>query len=121
MLFPFPSLNVQLTVNVPCVEYVNGFVVVPVIVPAQLSVVVGAVTVAEHCPVTVAKVGVDGFVTSSTITVCVAVTVLPLPSLNDHVTTVVHCVVIGKTVVVIPVVVPAQALFVTGAISDTEH
>ena len=64
MLFPFPSLNVQLTVNVPCVEYVNGSVVVPVIVPAQLSAVVGAVTVAEHCPVTVAKVGVAGGVTS---------------------------------------------------------
>ncbi|MCF7569122.1 hypothetical protein L3X37_12210 [Sabulilitoribacter arenilitoris] len=44
--------------------YVNGSVVVPVIVPEQLSVVVGAVAVAEHSPVTSASVGVSGSVTS---------------------------------------------------------
>ena len=41
---------------------------VPVIVPAQLSVVVGAVAVAEHSPVTLASVGVTGAVTSVIIT-----------------------------------------------------
>ena len=38
---------------------------VPVIVPAQASVVVGATAVAEHEPVTLANVGVTGLVTSS--------------------------------------------------------
>ena len=77
MLFPFPSLNVQLTVNVPCVEYVNASVVVPVIVPAQISVVVGAVKVAEHCPVTEVKVGSTGGVLSVTITLKLQVEIFP--------------------------------------------
>ena len=43
--------------------------VVPVIVPAQASVVVGAVGVPSHCPTfTLAKVGVTGATVSSTIT-----------------------------------------------------
>ena len=50
-----------------------------------------------------------------------AVTVCPFPSLNDQVTTVVPCVVIGNTVVVVPVTIPEQALFVTGAVGVTEH
>ncbi len=37
---------------------------VPVMVPEQLSVVVGAVAVAEHSPVTLANVGTAGGVTS---------------------------------------------------------
>ena len=41
---------------------------VPVIVLAQLSVVVGAVAVAEHSPVTSAKVGVVGASLSFTVT-----------------------------------------------------
>ena len=42
-----------MTVVVPCVELVKASVVVPVIVPPQLSVAVGAlpVIVAEHSPV----------------------------------------------------------------------
>ena len=66
---PLPSLNDQVTTVVPCVVIGNTVVVVPVIVPAQLSVVVGAVGVAEHCPVTFASVGTTGGVVSSIITV----------------------------------------------------
>ena len=50
------------------------------IVPAQASVVVGAVAVAEHWPVTLAKVGVTGGVTSFTVTVKLQVVILPNPS-----------------------------------------
>ena len=46
-------------------EYVKASEVVPVIVPAQSSDVVGTVAVAEHSPVTSSNVGVSGFVTSS--------------------------------------------------------
>ncbi len=42
--------------------------VVPMIVPAHTSVVVGAVTVTEHSPIESGIVGVTGGVTSSTIT-----------------------------------------------------
>ena len=42
---------------------------VPVITPEQLSVVVGGVTVTEHDPVTVAKVGTTGAILSVTFTV----------------------------------------------------
>ena len=76
---------------------------VPVIVPAQLSVVVGAVTVTEHSPVAAASVGFTGLVTSSTTTVWVAVAVLPLPSVTVQVT------------VVVPSGNVAGALFVTEA------
>ncbi|MBK7346991.1 MAG: hypothetical protein IPI98_08830 [Chitinophagaceae bacterium] len=65
--------------------YVVGSVVVPVTDPAQLSVAVGAVTVTAHSPVASAMVGAAGAVTSSTITFCVAVDVLPLPSSNVQV------------------------------------
>ena len=51
--------------------------VVPVTVPAQLSVVVGAVTVTEHSPVASAMAGTAGAVVSSTTTVCVAVETFP--------------------------------------------
>ena len=57
------------------------------IVPEQLSVVVGAVAVAEHSPVTSASTGTTGAVTSLIITFCVAVDVLPLPSLKVQVIT----------------------------------
>jgi len=67
-MFPLPSLNVHVTTVVPCVVIGKVVVVVPVSVPAQLSVVVGAVGVIEHCPVTFDNVGVLGFVTSSRIT-----------------------------------------------------
>jgi len=81
-MFPLPSLKLQVIVYVPWLLYVRGEVVVPVIIPAQLSVVVGALTVALHCPVTVVSVGTAGGLVSSTITVCVAVVILPLPSLK---------------------------------------
>ena len=48
--------------------YVVGSLVVPVTVPAQLSVAVGAVTLTEHSPVASVRVGADGAVTSSMIT-----------------------------------------------------
>ncbi len=50
--------------------------------PEQLSVVVGAVAVAEHSPVTLVNVGTSGGVTSCTTTFCVAVDILPRPSLK---------------------------------------
>jgi hypothetical protein len=52
--------------------YVSGSAVVPVTLPTQLSVAVGAVdTVTEHSPVAVVKVAASGTgaVTSFTITV----------------------------------------------------
>ena len=56
LVFPLPSLNVHVTVDVPCVVLVNEFEVVPTIVPEQLSVAVGAEVIeAEHCPVADAK------------------------------------------------------------------
>ena len=66
-------------------------VVVPVILPAQLSLAIGAVTDALHSPVTVTSVGATGAVTSSTTTVCVVVDVLPLPSLKLQLTVYVPC------------------------------
>ena len=44
-MFPLASSNVQVTTVVPCVVIGNVTMVVPVIVPAQLSVAVGAVSV----------------------------------------------------------------------------
>jgi len=65
----------------PCVVIGNVVVVVPVMVPAQASVVVGAVGVPLHCPIfTSAKVGVTGAVTSFNVIVNVVVSVFPLPS-----------------------------------------
>ena len=61
---PFPSANVQVTIVVPCFVIGNTVDVVPVTVPAQLSVVVGAVGVAEHSAVTSVSVGLTGGVTS---------------------------------------------------------
>src|SRR5256885_8412575 len=53
LTLPCPSSKLQVTTEMPCVVRVSGSLVVPVIVPPQLSVVVGAVViVAEHCPVT---------------------------------------------------------------------
>jgi len=60
--------------------------VVPVITPAQLSVVVGAVTVALHCPVIVLKTGVTGLMVSSTVTDTVHVLLFPAASVAVRVT-----------------------------------
>ena len=55
-VFPFPSLYVQVTVVVPWVMIGKVALCVPVIVPAQLSVAVGAVNVdTEHSDVTFNK------------------------------------------------------------------
>ena len=80
---PWPSLKCQVTTDVPCVERVSESLVVPVTVPAQLSVVVGAaLMVAEHWPVTSGNTGVAGGVVSWTMMFWVAVVVLPFPSSN---------------------------------------
>ena len=55
-VLPFPSVYDQWMVYVPCTLYVNASVVVPVTLPTQLSVALGTVAVAEHCPVTVGNV-----------------------------------------------------------------
>ena len=79
---PLPSAKVQVTMVIPWAVIGNVVVVVPVIVPAQASVVVGATGVPEHSPrLTLAKVGVTGGVTSFSVMVKVVVSVFPLPSL----------------------------------------
>ena len=60
--------------------YVVGFKVVPVIVPEQLSVVVGAVAVTEHSPFKPVRTGVTGGVTSFTTTLKAQVAIFPLVS-----------------------------------------
>src|SRR5678816_995297 len=117
-VFPLPSLNVQVTTDVPCVVRVNESVVVPVIVPAQLSAAVGAeAIVAEHWPVALGSVATfgTGAVMSSTTMFCVCVEVFPLPSLNVQVTTDVPCVVRVNESVVVPVIVPPQLSAAVGA------
>ena len=47
---------------VPSVLYVVGLVVVPVISPEHGLVAVGAVTVAEHCPVMAGNVAIVGWI-----------------------------------------------------------
>jgi hypothetical protein len=65
---PFPSLKFQVTTVVPGAVIGKVVVVVPVIVPAHASVVVGASGVTSHCPVKSAKAGVNGATVSSIIT-----------------------------------------------------
>ena len=50
-----------------------------------------------------------------------AVVELPLQSINFQVTTVVPCVVIGKTVAVVPVMVPEQRSLVVGTTGVPLH
>ena len=70
----------------PCAVYVKGSEVVPLIVPEQLSVVVGTVAVASHLPVTSAKIGVLGAILSSTVTIAVADDTFPSFSVTVKVT-----------------------------------
>src|SRR5207245_4535768 len=94
LTLPWPSSKLHVTSEVPCVVRVSGLLVVPVMVPLQLSVVVGAaVIVAEHSPVTSASVGTTGAIVSLTTIRCVAVLTLPWPSSKLQVTTEVPCVV----------------------------
>jgi hypothetical protein len=68
--FPFPSSKVHVTIVVPLVVIGKTVSVVPVMVPAQASVVVGAVGVPAHCPtLTFANVGVKGGTLSFTVIV----------------------------------------------------
>ena len=86
---PTASVKVQVTVDVPCVLLVNASVVVPVIVPLQLSVAVGAdVIVAEHCPVAATKLATlaTGATVSVTTINWVCVLVFPTASLKVQVT-----------------------------------
>jgi hypothetical protein len=62
--FPAASVNVQTMVVTPVVLKGKTVVVVPVMVPEQLSVVVGGVRVTEHCSFTLANTGFTGGVTS---------------------------------------------------------
>jgi len=84
LVLPLPSLNIQVTTVVPGAVIGNIVVVVPVTIPAQLSVAVGAVKVAgvKHALTTVPSIGGTGAIVSFTITFWVAVLLLPLPSSN---------------------------------------
>ena len=62
--------------------YDSGSEVVPVTTPATASVVTATGTVAEHWPVTVAKIGTTGGTVSFTTTVWFAVLLLPFRSSN---------------------------------------
>ena len=69
-----PSSNVQVTTDVPWVVRVSEFVVVPVMVPEQLSAAVGGVViVAEHSPVASGSEAIlgTGAVLSTTTMFCV--------------------------------------------------
>ena len=68
-----PSLKLHVTTVVPCVVIGKIVGVVPVIVPAQLSVVVGANGVAEHWSVTSARVGIIIAAGAEIVKFCVAV------------------------------------------------
>src|SRR5436190_24002062 len=60
-LLPWPSLNVQVTTDVPCVLRVSESLPFPALFPSQLSVAVGAAaTVAEHWPVALGNVATFG-------------------------------------------------------------
>ena len=93
--------------------------VVPVIEPEQLSVAVGAVKLSTlHCAVTSSRsaTSATGAKVSYITTVCVCVVTLPSASTYVQVTTVVPCAVIGSTVVVVPVMEPAQLSVAVGAV-----
>ncbi len=94
---------------------------VPLTVPAQLSVVVGAVAVAEHSPVTLVSTGTAGGVSSVMITFWLAVEILPLPSSKLQWIIWVPWVEYVNGSVVVPVTVPAQLSVVVGAVTVTEH
>ena len=63
-ILPFPSSKVQVTTVVPCVAIGKIVVVVPVIIPEQLSTAVGAIGVAEHSVVKSVNTGATGAVVS---------------------------------------------------------
>jgi uncharacterized membrane protein YgdD (TMEM256/DUF423 family) len=82
----------------------------------------GAATL--HSPVKFAKLAEfgTGAVTSSIMTFCVCVLLLPVVSVKVQVTTVVPAVVTGKIVVVVPVIVPSQLSVAVGVVgAETLH
>ena len=118
LVLPLPSSKVQVTVEVPCVVRVNESEVVPVMVPKQLSVAVGAeAIVAEHWPVASAKLAAlaTGAMVSSTTIFWVWVLVLPLPSSKVQVTVEVPWVLLVNESEVVPVMVPEQLSVAVGA------
>ena len=120
LIFPLLSSNVQVTTVVPWAVIGSTVVVVPVIVPEQLSVAVGAVNVSTlHSAVMSSNTATSGAcaVTSSITTFWVWVLIFPRASSNVQVTTVVPWAVIGSTVVVVPVIVPAQLSVAVGAVN----
>ncbi|MNK78921.1 hypothetical protein D3C87_985730 [compost metagenome] len=89
-IFPFPSSNIHVTIVVPCAVIGKTVAVVPVIIPVQLSAVVGiAKEATEHSAVTSASIGTIGAVISFIITFWSAVEMFPFPSSNVHVTAVI--------------------------------
>jgi len=88
-LLPFASVNVHGMVYVPWFKYVNGLAVVPVIVPEQLSCIVGGVTVTEQEPLTVGREVTTGAELSATVTVNEQLEVFPDASVAVYVTVVV--------------------------------
>ena len=109
-----PSVYVHTTVVVVVIGKV--VVVVPVTVPVQLSVAVGAVRLGTlHWFVMVGKFAVSatGAVVSVIFTCWFCVLVF-VPSVYVHMTVVV--VVIGKVVVVVPVTLPVQLSVAVGAV-----
>src|SRR6266498_4246271 len=87
-MFPCPSSYLQVTIEVPWVVRVSESLVVPVMVPLQLSLAVGGVLiVAEHCPVTSGKLATlaTGAIVSLTVIVCVHLSELPLESVALYV------------------------------------
>src|SRR5439155_735113 len=122
---PTASTKCHVTVELPWVLRVRESVVVPVIVPEQLSVAVGgAVMVAEHCPVTSgndATLGTGAIVSVTTI-FWVCIEILPWPSSKCHVTVELPWVLCVRESVVVPVIVPEQlSVEVGGAVMVTEH
>ena len=66
-ILPFPSSKLQVSIVVPCVVIGKIVVVVPVIIPEQLSTAVGTVGVAEHSAVKSVNTGTTGAVLSAII------------------------------------------------------
>ncbi|MNE03707.1 hypothetical protein D3C87_985810 [compost metagenome] len=67
-IFPLPSSKVQTTTVVPCAVIGKTVFAVPVMVPEQLSVAVGAVNEAEHSAATSGRIGRMGAILSKIIT-----------------------------------------------------
>ena len=118
LVLPELSVKDQVTTVVPCAVIGKDVVVVPLIVPEQLSVAVGTVKLSTlHSAVTSSKsvISATGAETSSIITFWVWVLILPSLSVKVHVTSVLPWAVIGNTVVVTPITWPAQLSVAVGA------